>query len=522
MRGVIAAGTPKTAAAGAVMYEQGGNAVDAAVAAAFASFVAEPASSAVGGGGYATLVSGDEAVVYDFFCTYPSGQPGDDLDFGPVPVPFGDVTGTYYVGRGSTAVPGNPAGLALLLKEAGTLPLAAVLEPAIRLARDGVVVSEAQATVFRSLGNVLVHTPSSRAYFAPDGELLAQSEHYRNPELADALAMIQHAGPATFYTGTLADAIIADQQRKGGLVTSADLAAYRVIKRQPLISEYRGNRVYTNPPPSTGGILIANALRLLEQADLASMQHGDWDHIALLVEIMRQTNTARYRDQPKTLPDASGWLHWLRDERIQADWHAVSEALAAGPTDDDQHESSGSPHTTHISAVDQNGLCVSITTTPGATGGYAVNGMILNNMLGETDLNPLGFHQGTPGERVESMTAPTVVIGRSGQQVVLGSAGSSRLRSAIVQVISNLADWHYPLNKAVDLARVHWEGEHIDLEKGYDPAVAAQLEAFGYRVLMWQTVNLYFGGANVALRRPDGSFAGAGDPRRGGGFVVVD
>ncbi len=522
MRGVIAAGTPETAAAGAVMYEQGGNAVDAAVAAAFASFVAEPASSAVGGGGYATLVSGNEAVVYDFFCTYPSGQPDDNLDFGPVPVPFGDVTGTYYVGRGSTAVPGNPAGLALLLKEAGSLPLAAVLEPAIQMAHDGVAISEAQATIFRSLGNVLVHTPSNRTYFAPDGEILRQSERYRNPELADALAVIQREGPSGFYTGTLADAIVADQQRNGGLVTAADLAAYRVIKRQPLICEYRGNQIYTNPPPSTGGILIANALRLLEQAGLDAMQHSDRDHIALLVEIMRQTNTARHRDQPKTLPDSSRWRHWLRDERIQADWQVVSEALAAGPANSNQRESSGSPHTTHISAVDENGLCVSITTTPGATGGYAVNGMMLNNMLGEADLNPMGFHQGTPGERVESMTAPTVVVGRSGQQVVLGSAGSSRLRSAIVQVISNLADWHYPLDKAVDLARVHWEGQHIDLEKGYDPAVATELEALGYRVLLWQTVNLYFGGANVALRSPDGSFAGAGDPRRGGGFFVVD
>ncbi len=543
-RGIIAGGSQQTVDAGAEMLRQGGNAVDAAVAAAFASFVAEGAIATIGGGGFATVAGpGHAPVVYDFFVNAPGlgtdGRPPDALDFVAAPVEFVGTTEYFHIGRGSSAVPGNVAGLALLLAEAGTLPLEAALTPAIRLAREGFALSEAQAYLGRLLAGILTHTPGCAAIFAPEGRPLEPGERFANPALADTLEQLARTGGADFYTGALAAAIVADhaaivadhaagvadQAAGGGLITAEDLASYRVIKREPLRFTYRGQTILTNPPPSLGGILVAYALGVLEQAPmLRKLSHSRAAHISLLAEVMRAANTARRAGDPASLTTSEEWAAFLHPDRLAAAWAEVQGALRAGPPSPTADDPGGPPSTTHISALDEHGLAVSLTTTPGETGGYVVGetGMLMNNILGEADLNPDGFHRWPPGARLSSMMAPSLVLDAQGPRLVIGSGGASRLRSAVLQAISNVLDFGLKADKAANWARVHFENGVLDLEGGIEEVDAAMLELRGYRVNRWEEQSLYFGGAHLVLRREDGRLTGAGDRRRGGAVARVE
>lgn len=530
MKGIVSGGSQHTVDAGAEMLRMGGNAVDAAVAAAFASFVAEAAISAPGGGGFA-LVSGPDRspLVYDFFCAMPGLGEDDpippDMDFTAVPVTFEDMVEYFHVGRGSTAVPGNIAGLAQLLNDAGTLPLDVVLEPAINLARYGFPLSAAQAYLISIVGRaILCYTPESAAIFAPGGDLLRAGERFANPALAYTLEYIADKGWQTLYSGPLADLLLDEHYENGGLITAEDLAAYRVVRRKPLQFGYRDYTILTNPPPSSGGILIAYALRMLEHVDLDEHIFGDWNHVAVLAEIMRSTIIARYRDLPHEFRTAAEWTAWLEDEQIDIDLAGFARAVAMGPPDDSPDMPDGPSSTTHISVMDETGLAVGITTTPGETAGYTIGdtGLLMNNVLGEAVLNPDGFHLWPPGMRIPSMMAPTMALHNGETRLVVGSGGASRLRGAIIQVLSNVLDWHMPLDDAVQAARIHFEHNRIDLEAGYDPEAADILDERGYRVTRWTEQSLYFGGAHVVQRWPDGSLIGAGDGRRGGAVAVVE
>jgi gamma-glutamyltranspeptidase/glutathione hydrolase len=528
VKGVVAGGSRQTVDAGAAMLRAGGNAVDAAVAAALACFVAECSISTLGGGGFG-LVAGPDAdpVLYDFFVDVPgrgADAPPPDMDFARLPIVFEDSVGYYHVGRASSGVPGNLAGLAQLLADRGTMSLADVLQPAIALAREGFTLSGGQAYLIRLVGDILLYTPGSAAIFAPDGHALGEGEHFANPAFADTLEHIAAAGWQTLYTGALADALVTDHRTHGGLITADDLAAYRVIKRQPLHLTYRGQTLYTNPPPSLGGILIAYALGVLDHAGLDGLRHSDAEHIALLAEVMRQANIARHADHPERFTTPDDWANWLDANRLAAGWQAVEARLRVGPPIHSPDGPGGPSSTTHISALDADGLAVGITVTPGETGGYAVGdtGLLMNNMLGEADINPNGFHRWPPGMRLSSMMAPTLITDADGPRMVIGSGGSNRLRSAILQTVSNMIDWDLPADEAANRARVHFEHDLLDLEAGIAPDVADQLEAGGYRVNRWTAQSLYFGGAHIAVRLPDGRLTGAGDRRRGGTVAVVE
>jgi gamma-glutamyltranspeptidase/glutathione hydrolase len=530
MKGVVSGGSQYTVDVGAATLRRGGNAVDAAVAAAFASFVAEAAISAPGGGGFA-LVNGPDRdpLIYDFFCAMP-GLGREDLippnmDFTAVPITFEDVVEHFHVGRGATAVPGNIAGLAQLLEDAGTLPLDIVLQPAIRLAREGYTLTKGQAYLISIVGRaILCYTPGSAAIFAPEGDLLRAGDHFANPALANTFERIAVEGWESFYAGSLAELLIDEHRVYGGLITADDLDDYRVIRREPLRFSYRDYTLLTNPPPSLGGILIAYALRLLEHVDVAEHIYGDWTHIAVLAEIMRSALVARFRDHPEQLQGPDEWAAWLDGDHIETDLAEFARAVAMGPIDRSPDLPDGPSSTTHISVMDETGLAVGITTTPGETAGYTVGntGLLMNNILGEAEVNPDGFHMWEPGTRLASMMAPTMVVDSGDTRLVVGSGGASRLRSAMLQVLSNVLDWHMPLPDAVRAARVHFEDNRLDLEAGFDPVAADILEARGYRVTRWHEQSLYFGGTHVVGRAPDGSLIGAGDARRGGAVAVVE
>ncbi|MBD2258624.1 gamma-glutamyltransferase [Pseudanabaena sp. FACHB-2040] len=511
-QGVIAAGHPLTAAAGADMLRQGGNAFDAAVAAVFTACVTESTLTSVAGGGFLLAHTAEgEDVLFDFFCQTPAAKNiGKPPDFYPIQANFGDAVQEFHVGLGSMAVPGNLAGLLTVHRRLGRLPLAAVVEPAVHWAKQGVEIDEFRAYCFELLAPILTATAGARAFYAPQGHLLRQGDCLAMPEFADFLTRLIKAGPEDFYQGELAQQIVYDCQQAGGYLSLTDLQNYRVIERKPLSIRYRGTTLLTNPPPSTGGTLIAFALKVLEQAPVNSLQPGSPAYLALLREAMSLTNQARRDGYDANLYQAN-IAEWFLGESHLAYYHDSYRGAV---------NKWGS--TTHVSVVDGEGNAASVTTSNGEGSSYVIpgTGIMVNNMLGEEDLNPQGFHQWQPNQRISSMMAPTMVLQGNRPQLVMGSGGSNRIRTAILQVILNTVDFGMSLEEAVSAPRVHWERDTFHLEPGFDrAALEAASVGMADKKIWWQQPNMFFGGVHSVAIQSDGSLMGAGDARRAGAIA---
>src|SRR4051812_19849167 len=507
MRGVVAAGHPLTAEAGADVLRAGGNAVDAAVACVLMSFVTESSLTGPGAGGFMLVhTAGGEDLLLDFFVAAPGKGLSDPSPAAPEPTGVecaAEAVQRFNIGPSSCGVYGTPLGLAEALDRFGTVGLADLVGPAASVARDGHPLSAIQAYLVRILGPILASRPEGQAIYAPDGRFLTQGEMIRFPELADLLERLGAHGPAHLYSGDVADRVSAYVLERGGLLTREDLASYRVVERAPARAHYRGRDVLTNPPPSSGGILIAYSLDLLERLG----RRGD---LRALVEGMDATNRARTEEFVSGL-NREGYLErFLAKEALESAAHDVGSRLGS---------------TTHVAVLDGDGACASVTCSNGSCSGVIVpgTGLHLNNMLGEEDLNPLGFHRHEPGRRIPSMMAPTVVLRDGAPEVALGSAGSNRIRSAILQTILGVVDEGLGAQDAVERPRVHFEGGVVEAEPGVDAAGLDALEADGWKVQRWHERNLYFGGVQAVARDPaTGRLTGGGDPRRGGSAVLVE
>jgi len=527
--GVIAAGDQETAAAGAEMLRRGGNAVDAAVAAAFASFIAEAGVVHLGGSGIAQLYDARSGIarVYDFFSVMPGldGKLPERLDFEEVVIDFGSATQRFFLGRGSVAVPGNIAGLCRLAADFGRLALTDLLEPAIRLARDGVALAPFQADTCALLAPLYTHTDGLRRVFAPGGRVIRPGERLHIAGLADTLTALAGVGAEYARTGPLARALLDDQAAHGGLLTAADLERYEVLLPAPLRVFYRGYEVLLPPLCSAGGVLTAFTLKMIAGFDVAALPHGSAAHLQLLCETMAATTRAReqWDGWLETLPADEATVRLL-DERLVAVYRdEVCAALADRCPSAVAAEPPGPANTSHLSVMDADGLAIGLTTTAGESAGYLVDGAgyIPNNMLGEEDLHPKGFHTRPAGRRIPTMMTPAIILDRGRPRLVVGSGGSTRIRSAVLQTLSNLLDYRLPLDEAVNRARVHLEGGILQCEAGYDPAAVDELEAMGYRVNRWSARGIYFGGAHSVARAAGGRLSAAGDNRRGGATAEV-
>jgi gamma-glutamyltranspeptidase / glutathione hydrolase len=476
--GVVAAGHPLTAEAGASVLRAGGNAVDAALAAMLTSFVAEPLLTGLGAGGYMLVGGGGwEPLLLDFFVAAPSRRnDGSEAELDALVVSFGHTEQTFYVGPASCGVYGTPAGVCEAARRWGTVPLAELAAPAAALARDGVAVNAGQAYVAEILATLLTATPECAAIFAPDGHVVREGETIVNAELGDALEVLGREGARPFYDGEIAAAVCAWLSERGGSVTHEDLAAYEAVSREPVRLPYRDRTILTNPPPSAGGTLVAYALGLLDRGPAPPTLEG-------VVEAMRAAQSERTLE----------FLEGLGEE-------SFLERFLAGRL--------GS--TTHISAIDSAGRACAVTTTNGEGSAVVVpgTGIHVNNVMGEQDLNPHGFHRHPPGRRMPSMMAPTLVSRDGEVELALGSAGSNRIRSAILQTIVGVVDHDLGAQEAVDAPRVHFEDGVLFAEPGIELDDRDRVVRFG-------APNLFFGGVQAVLRR-DGSISGAGDPRRGG------
>jgi len=489
--GVIAAGHPLSAQAGADAMREGGNAVDCAVAAMLTSFACEPLLTGLGAGGYMVVVEpGNDPVVLDFFVEAP-GRGADAAaraELVPISVSFGDAIQVFNIGPASVGTYGMAAGVCEASSRFGRIPLADLVRPAAQLARDGVELNGPQAYVIEILAGIVTSTPECAALFAPGGHVARAGDVVRQPELAEALERLGSEGAAPFFTGDLAAAIVDWLAERGGIVTAEDLAAYEVVDRTPLRVAYRGRDVVTNPPPSAGGILIAHALALLGRERRAP----DLGQVVATME----------RTQAERTPE---FIEGLDDPEFVRRFLARRSPLGS---------------TTHVSVLDREGWACSVTCSNGSCSGVVVpgTGVHLNNMLGEQDLNPLGFHRHPPGRRMPSMMSPTAVLREGAPELVLGSAGSNRIRSAILQTIIRVIDDGLEAGDAVRAPRVHFEDGVVYAEPGIDTAA---LERAGWAIGRFRELNLFFGGVQAVARDREGRFSGGGDPRRGGAALVV-
>lgn len=508
LKGVVAAGHAATVEAAAQTLRKGGNAVDAAIAGVFASLIAEPVLTGLFGGGILNMTSpSGECSVLDFFARVPglSRAASGDLDFRAVEIDFGPTRQEFHIGTGSAAVPGTMTGLWEAHRLWGTLPMQELVRPACTLARQGVPLTPQMAFIVELLRPILVFTREARELFTRDGELLSTGDPFLNPTLADVLESLAAEGLGGPTHREINAAVIGTFGGDAGLITEEDLRTATPIRRDPLSVNFFGASVMLPPPPLLGGSLVALGLELLSEMDLGG-PHSAAGATAIAAVQAAMSNSRR------DLPEV-----FLARDRVRA-LLAAAQAVQNGATP------TGS--TTHISVVDSAGMAVSITHSNGEGCGYVVpgTGIFMNNFLGEEDINPNGFHQQAPGEAMLTMMCPTIVRAPSdkGDALwVLGTGGSNRIRSSVLQVLTNLLAWHMGPEAAVVSPRTHVESGVLNVElSGRTPQEREALHARYDEVVHFQEPNMFFGGVHLAGRRL-GGYTGAGDRRRGGDCHVV-
>jgi gamma-glutamyltranspeptidase/glutathione hydrolase len=424
---------------------------------------------------------------------------------------FGGAVQEFHIGLGSMAVPGNIAGVFQVHKRLGRLPFTVVAEPAIHYAKNGVKLNKFQYYCLASiLKPIIIDYKEGRQFFRPTGEVIEPEGILIMKDFADTLTYLAEKGAREFYEGDIAHRLVKDCQDLGGHLTLEDLKNYRVIEREPLVIDYRGNTLVTNPPPSSGGTLIAFALKLLSKIDVASLGFGTTHHLEILGQVMQLTNEARKDGYDANLYQSDIAEKFLSNEHLVNYEHKLTETVNKWGS------------TTHLSVVDGEGNAASVTTSNGEGSGYVIpgTGIMVNNMLGEDDLNPQGFHQWQENVRISSMMAPTIVLKDNQPEIVLGTGGSKRIRTAILQVISNILDFKMSVKEAVDSPRVHWENDVFHVEPGFAEEEINKLTLpANNQLVRWQEKNLFFGGVHTVLETSEGLIEGAGDKRRDGGVA---
>jgi len=493
--GACASGDSHSAKAGADILKAGGNAVDAAVAAGLVACVTQPTMTGLGGGGILALRVDGQVVICDCFGALPGiglrKRGPRELDL--VTVDFEGIDVDFRVRAPSVAVPGTVAGLWAVHERFGRMPLADVARPAVAAARQGFRVTPAQARAFSLLQEIFRTTPAAWALLSSGRDVAEAGEVLSNPDLAGVLEHLVEDGPSAFYEGPIAAAIV---EATEGWVTPQDLAAYRPLFREPLACGYRGWSLHAPAMPSvTGGMLFA-ALRSLEAGGALprDLEIADWGRIVAAMRVMEGVRTSEY------------------EARLFEEGYLQS-VLAACP--------GGS--TMHISTADADGNVVAYTTTVGEGSGVVApgTGVVLNNFLGEEDIYP-GPVERAPGRRMMSSMCPLLLDDGAGRTLALGSAGSARIKTALLQIVVHLIDGGAAPRAAVRRSRLHVEGDTLYIEGwGRTRSEVDALRSLSRRTESTWDCGFYFGGAQVVEATAAGFRTGADEDRRGcAGFVV--
>jgi len=529
--GMVAAQETIAAQVGAGVLWDGGNAVDASVATAFALAVTHPTAGNVGGGGFLLYraASGD-AVAYDFRETAPTGAS---------PTMF--LVGGRYDGKRhhdshlAVGVPGSVAGLHMAWREKGRLPWRRLLAPAIELAREGFPVSDGLARSLKGILPKMKPYAASVAQFSRAGVPYEMSDLLKQPDLARTLERIASKGPAGFYQGETAALIEKEMAANGGLISGADLAAYRPLRRVPLEGSYRGHQILAMPPISSGGVALIQMLNVLEGYDLRELGFGSAATVHLVAETMRRAfaDRARHLGDPDFNADMPV-SRLISKEYAQELRRTIREDRASRSTPDEFSWPAESAETTHVSVVDADRNAVALTTT--LEDGYGSKivvpgaGFLLNNEMGDFNAGPgLTDREGLigtepnlagPGKRMLSSMTPTILVRSGRPALVVGSLGGRTIINTVLQIVLNRVDFGMNVQEAVDAPRFHhqWLPDRIQHERwGLSPDTLALLQARGHQLREVATQGV----AQAIAYDADGNLLeGAADPRAPDGAAV--
>lgn len=504
----IASCTPYATDAAAEIALSGGNAFDAAIAGAFDLMVSNILMCSIGGGGFATVKpAGKAPVVFDFFDVMP-GIGLDKNEFGKnmktVRVPYG-IGIDVITGYSSIGVPGTSKGLELVAENFGNLTMKDILTPAIRDAREGVPLN-ATIAYWLSLSAEKIHwaTEYSKSLLSTDsGDVPFKDYPMKNPDLANTFELIADEGTDIIYKGEIARKISDFIREGGGLITPEDLSNYQVIERKPLNTKYRNYEIYTNPPPSAGGLALIQMLKAISHLDFKGYNP---DTVARLGRIIYTALNDRYSLFREGNRNFNDMYNLVEDDYVLEKYANIIPC----------------PNTTQISCSDDLGNACSITMSMGYGSGVALpgTGICFGNTLGELELNPFGFHALEPGMRLVSGMSPTIAVDKENNDVLaIGSPGASRIAPAIMQTILNISDLKLPICDAIKMPRVHWEDGKLVIEAKMDVDTAQIPE--DWEIVKFDGLDMFFGGVQC-VRLNKNLLTACSDPRRCGKSRVVE
>ena len=520
-KGVVSSGRAEASAIGTEILRRGGNAVDAAVATAFALGVCEPNASGIGGGGFLLLRDGKtgDCVFLDFRETAPKAATPDMYE------PSGDGSNkardlsNIYGGR-AVAVPGDVAGLLYALEHYGTMDRREVIAPAAALTREGYVVTPMLDGDMQEHAPQLLQYGDGWRFYLKDGAPYAVGDIVRNPDLADTLDRIAEGGAEAFYTGDIANRIVRQVQKDGGILTLDDLRDFRVRILQPVRGTYRGYDVISSPPPSSGGTHVVEILNVLENFDVGSMEVNSAEYLHLFSEVCKMVyaDRAAYMGDPNFVRVPLQGLLSKDYAKLLADRFDPLRVHTPKCGDPWHYES---PSTTHFSIADSEGNLVAVTRTINHFFGSCVVpeglGFLLNDQMEDLSIYPGEANSVAGGKVPLSCMSPTFLLKDGKPFAVLGSPGGIRIISSVAQVISKLVDHGMGLEEAVGSPRM---GDDQTAELIYESRIsrqtAVQLAAMGHRMKTYPQWDRIMGAVNGVQYLPDGTIAGAADPRRDG------
>jgi gamma-glutamyltranspeptidase/glutathione hydrolase len=509
--GMVASAHALASQAGLEILKAGGNAVDAAVASAFAIGVVEPNATGIGGEGMMViyLAKARKTIAIDYrstapkIATYGSGIPA--------------------TGHAAVAVPGTVAGLALAQQKYGRLKLPAVVEPAARLAAQGFAVSSTLAGILVDNFEEVAKNEALAKIFCPGGLPLEAGATLKNPELAASLRAIGEGGADVFYKGAIADRIAAEMSERGGFITKEDLASYRAIEREPVRGTYRGYDIVSAPPP-VGGLSLVEILQILDHVSLAHAPHFSPLQIHLFAEAMKRgfADFNAFVGDPGFTSVPAGHLlspAYARQRAAEIDPAKVSPTIAPATIPKDEPSS-----TTALSVVDGQGNMVALTQTIsdffGAKVAIEGTGILLNNEM--KNFSSRGPNAMAPGKRMRTTIAPTIVLRQGRPFATIGTPGGARIISTMTLLLSNLIDYRMGIQEAIEAPRFYARDTDKDLsiEARVPEATAKALADLGYSVKKLGDYDLFFGGAQGIVVDPrTGRRTGGADPRRDGAVV---
>ncbi|MGA0583275.1 MAG: gamma-glutamyltransferase [Castellaniella sp.] len=523
-RGMVASEQALASQAGLQVLQAGGNAVDAAVAVGFALAVALPNAGNLGGGGF--MMVHEARTGRDFALDFREMAPaGASRDM------YLDDKGNVVEGRSlytplAVGVPGTVAGLTHALRRWGSLPLSRVMAPAISLAERGYPVSQTLAETLAHASKSMGQWPATRAIFWRDGKPLQQGDTLVQRDLAESMRLIARQGADAFYQGPIGDKIVAEMSRHGGLITADDLRGYRVVERAPIVGLYRGYRVVTMPPPSSGGVHLVQILNMMEGWPLSDWGAGSAQTIHHMAEAMKLA----YADRSEYLGDTDFVkvpVAGLTSKAYARKLAATIDATHARPSSrirPGKPQPYESDQTTHYSVVDAAGNAVAVTYTLNTNFGSGIvaqgTGILLNNEMDDFSAKPgvanvYGLIGGEanaiqPGKRPLSSMTPTLVLKDGRPWLVTGSPGGARIITTVLETVTDAIDFNMNPAEAAAMPRFHhqWWPDELRIEKGFSPDTLALLRSYGHRVVVKPTM-----GKTQTILIRDGVLYGASDPR---------